>query len=747
MIGKTFGHYRIIEKIGAGGMGEVYRARDSRLERDVALKFLHVAALGDEAARHRFRKEALALACLNHPNIGMIFDFGSEEGADFLVMELVEGQTLFVMVRAGPLSEKESAALGMQVASALEEAHERGIIHRDLKPSNIAVTAKGQAKVLDFGLARLLQSAAGADLTASLTEPHAVAGTVPYMAPEQLRGEPADARSDIWALGAVLYEIATGQRPFPEELAPRIIDAILHRTPVAPRAANPGVSVDFERIILKCLEKEPENRYQSAKELGVDLRRLAMPQPPRYSQPPAGKIMLAVLPFANLSADPEQEYFSDGLTEEMIAQLGSLQPQRLGVIARTSAMRYKKTEKSIDQIGRELGVSYVLEGSVRKAGTRVRITAQLVQVSDQTHLWAENYEREATDILRVQSQVARRIAKSLAVELLPAQKARLAAPRQVNPEAHEAYLKGRMFWNRRGHEDLIRAIQFFQWAIEKDARYALAYTGLADAHINLGWNGYAPAKEAYVEGKKATLKALDLDDGLAEAHTSLAPVLAYLELDWSAAEGKFLRAIELNPSYANAHHWYSFLLASLGQVEKATAEIKRARELDPFAPRINAHVGLMCYLEREYDEALKELRTALELDPAHAITYRYLGSVLVQKGMYAEAIAALLKSADLQEPSAGFDLARTYALAGQRAEAIETLSKLKELAKRNYVNPYFFAYPYTGLGETDEAFVWLEKAIQVRSLWYYELAADPRFDPLRADLRFKALLRGMNLPE
>src|SRR5438105_6258027 len=514
MIGQTLSHYRIIAKLGAGGMGEVYSAHDERLEREVALKIIRSGALADEAARKRFRKEALALSKLNHPNIATIFDFDfdSESGVDLIAMEFVPGETLAERARGGPMAEKEAIALALQIADALEEAHDRGIIHRDLKPGNVMVTPKGRAKVLDFGLAKLLRPTSGAAAAPALTwsETQGVSGTLPYMSPEQLRDEAVDARSDIFSLGAVLYELTTGRQPFPETVASRLTDAILNRAPVSPRALNPRLSPELERIILKCLEKDPGLRYQAAKELWVDLHRLSAPTSAPSTVTPArrgkrrvawglalavvaavvvavlmtrmnffvgvskpGRIQaLAVLPLNNLSADPAQEYFADGMTEELTTELAQI--SGLKVISRTSTMRYKGTREPLPQIARELGVDAVIEGSVERAGDEVRITAQLINAHTDAHLWARSYHRDLKNVLAMQSEVARAIAGEIQVQVTPQEQARLQHSRQVDPAAYEAYLQGLYHFNIHTGPELQRAILEYQKAIQLDPSYALA---------------------------------------------------------------------------------------------------------------------------------------------------------------------------------------------------------------------------------------------------------------------------------
>ena len=784
MVGQTLGHYRILEQIGAGGMGVVYRAHDERLDRDVALKVLPAGALSDEAARKRFRKEAIALSKLNHPNIATIHDFDTQDGTDFLVMEYIPGVTLTDRVSGGPLPEKEIARLGVQLAEGLSAAHEQSVIHRDLKPGNLRIMPDGRLKILDFGLAKLVHPLSETDLTASGSETHAVAGTLPYMAPEQLQGAALDARTDIYAAGVVLYEMATGRPPFQETLSTALADAILHRPAPPPGRLKPDLSQRFEEIILKCMEKEPDNRFQSAKEMLVDLRRVTStevmsraPERAYFSKrrvglawiaaavvlllaaasyfagnrfrsaakPPAGKIMLVVLPFENLSADPEQEYFSDGLTEEMISQLGSLQPQRLGVIARTSAMKYKKTEKSVDQIGRELNVAYVLEGSVRKAGTRVRVTAQLIQVSDQTHLWAENYEKELADVLSVQSEVAQRIAKSLELELLPEKQARLATSRAMNPEAHEAYLKGRFYWNRRSKEGLEKGIEYFQRAASLDPNYALAYAGLGDSYVLLPFYANVAPAEAFPRAKQAATKAMEIDERVGEAHTALAYAKLLYDWDWRGAEKGLQRAIELNPGYATAHQWYADYLTIVGRHEEAVSEMQRARECDPLSLIVNANVGEVRYFARQYDGAIEELRRALELDPNFAEAHQSFGWAYEQKGMYPEAVREYQALADPQRRR--LSVGRAFAKSGKRNEARAILDEIVREAERRYVPAYFVATTYLALGEKDKTFAWLEKAWEERDIRLAWVKVDPAFDPVRSDRRFQDLLRRMNFPK
>ena len=788
LIDSELGHYRIVEKIGAGGMGEVYRARDQHLARDVAVKILSPGTLTDASARNHFHKEALALSKLNYPSIATIYDFDTQQGVDFLVMEYIPGITLSEKVAAGPLPEKEVLRLGVQLAEGLAAAHDHGVVHRDLKPGNLRVTSDGRLKILDFGLAKLRPLVTDSATTESLSETQTMAGTLPYMAPEQLLGEEIDARTDIHAAGAVLYEMATGQRPFAEVEHSQLIGSILRRPPRPPAALNPKLSPELERIIGKCLEKDPENRYQSAKDLAVDLRRLAMPTSPlpaagsqrlarhrqrRYlipaatittivivagvlvwnsgglrdrllNRPGSSRIQsLAVLPLANLSGDSSQDYFADGMTEALITNLSKI--RALKVISRTSVMQYKGARKPLPQIARELGVDGILEGSVQRSGGRVQVTAQLINAATDTHLWAETYERDLRDVLVLQSEVASTVAREIRVAITPEETKHLGSAHPVNPDAYEAYLKGRFHWYKLSKEELDNAERYFQLALDKDPNYALAYVGLADVWAARGDAGFLPSQETVQTAKGAVTKALELDDTLADAHVTLAN-LRIFERDWPAAEKEFQRAIELNPSHANAHFMYADYLISRRRNNEWEREIHRALELDPMSYFFECFYGWhLVYLGR-YDEAILQIQKVLATQPDYSSAHLGLWGAYYKKGMEKEAVQEAEQFfGALGDQEVVRALQEGFREAGYRRAMKRAADTLAARSGRVHVPSVRIARLYAHAGENERTLYWLEKADAATESPLVHLGVARDWDGLRSDPRFQDLLHRMGL--
>jgi len=787
-VGQVLGHYRILERIGAGGMGVVFRARDERLERDVAVKILPQGAIADESARKRFRKEALSISRVNHANIATVHDFDTQDGMDFLVMEFVPGCDVGQELHRGAFSERRVLALGAQIAEGLAAAHDRGVIHRDLKPSNALITPDGRVKILDFGLAKLIQPTTFNGTTETAVSIGDTAGTLPYMAPEQLLGEGADVRTDIHAFGEVLYEMATARRPFTEAPSSRLIDAILHRAPVPPRALNPRLSPGLEAVILKCLEKARENRYQSAAEVAVDLRRLARDESTaipaasrrrlfsaasrlRFAiaagitavlalllviavrrQPFAGRSdrtihTIAVLPLEDLSRDPEQQYFVDGLTDQLITDLSQI--SALQVISRTSVMQYKGVHKPLSQVARELNADALVVGTVLRAGDQIRITAQLVQAASDTNLWADSYERNLRDVLGLQNEVAQAIAQRIKVTLTPQQQVRLGTALVINPAAYEAYLKGRFYWNQWTQDGVRKGIQYFQQALQTDPNYAPAYAGLADCYNSLGDFGLSvlPTREILPEMEAAARKAIELDDRLADGHASLA--LARLQVwDWSGAENEFQRAIELNASDAIAYHWYAHYLFAVGRVGAALSAAKRAYELDPVNPEMGVHLQWHYYFTRQYQDVIDQGRKALEISPDFSEAHFYIGLAHEGQKHFPEAVQELKKALELSGGRLGFRgaLGHAYAVSGRRSDAIRLLNELETRSANHRVSPFTVAQISIGLGDKNKTFAYLERALEDHSYGALTLRDDPYFDSIRNDARLELLVHQLNLP-
>jgi serine/threonine-protein kinase len=778
-----FGPYRVVAALGAGGMGVVYRARDERLERDVALKVLPPGFLSNETARERFRREARALSQLNHPHICTIYDAGEANGQIYIAMECIEGQPLSALIRNGALAAATVVRYALQVADAMDHAHDRGILHRDLKSSNIMVTPEGRIKVLDFGLAKRMGENSSAETApeagAHLTEAGALVGTIAYMAPEVLQGAPADARSDIWALGVILYEMASGALPFRGSSPIGAAPAILRETP-APLQA--GVPAALQSVIERCLAKEPSQRYQRVCEVRAALETLqsgsspVRPPPARFRKRGVRMVVaalvlaaiavglsvrrvqdrltggaarnrldsVAVLPFQNLSHDSNEDYFTDGMTEEMITDLSKVRALR--VISRPSVMGYKDTHKAPAAIAKELHVAALVVGSVLRSGDRVRISVQLIRADGEQNLWAESYERDMRDVLALQDEVARNIAGQVRVSLSPGEQASLAGARQVDPEVYRLYLQGRFYLDQHTKSSIYTAIQFFQQALEKDATYAPADAQLSFALSSLS-SFYAAPKDVMPKAKAAAQRALELDDSLAEAHTALAFVLQNYEWDWPGAERELKRAIELNPSSSDAHYLYGEYLLNMLRKEEGIAEIEQAHQLDPFSLRVASDLAWALVWSRKYDLAIENGKQLIAGNPGFPWGYVWTGMAYSQLGRFPEAIAAL-KKADELEPDATMDhfLAVVQASAGNRAEARLLAAKLEEESKRGYVCAYEVAEIYGQLGQNDKAFQWMQRGVKEQCDCLVHLKSEPWLDPLRADPRYEELVKRVGFP-
>jgi serine/threonine-protein kinase len=789
--GSRLGPYEILDLLGAGGMGEVYRARDTRLDRQVAIKVLPPEFAANTERRARFTREAKTLSQINHPHICALYDVGEQDGTAFLVMEYLDGETLAQRLAKGPLPLPQVFAVARQTAAALEAAHKHAIIHRDLKPGNIMLTASG-VKLLDFGLAKPLWSADEADADASTTSAGLITGagtalgTLRYMSPEQVKGQPLDARTDVFSLAVVLYEMTTGRRPFLGASSTAVLAAILQEMPPPVTALDPTLPPELDRIIRRGLAKDPDRRYQTSRDLLNDVEELeqtlnaghgdattrswsgARPVPRRASAwlvvvlaaalvativtvallsrrgVPVDRRSIAVLPLKNLSADPENEYFSDGITEDIIAQLSKLGDVR--VIAATSMQRYKNSDKPVSQIARELGVATLLEGSVRRAGDRVRIVSELVDGKSAQQLWAETYDRDLKDIFAIQSEVSRRIAVALKGELSPAETARLRKTPPKDVDAFNLYLKGRYYWNKRTADDLQKGIGYFQQAIGRDPAYALAYAGLADSYSLLAQYGVDLTDEMRPRAKDAAARALALDPNLAEAHVSQA-LVDKAEFKWAAADDEFRRALELNPGYATAHHWYANHLSQLGRSEEAIAEIRRAQQLDPLSIGINAAFGAVLFLARRYDDALAQYKTTLDMDPDFALAHGAMAELYIEKGDFAQAQNEYEKVKALTGETANLraSLGYLYAVSGQPPKATRLLGELARQRGPGAARPGSLAAICAALGRTNDAFAWLDRGYAERDTWLAFLKVEPKFDRLRSDPRFTVLLRRVGL--
>jgi TolB-like protein/tRNA A-37 threonylcarbamoyl transferase component Bud32/Tfp pilus assembly protein PilF len=786
VIGETLGRYRIVATIGSGGMGVVYRAFDPTLEREVALKLLNSKALDSTSARDRFLREARALSQLNHPHICTIYEIGDTEGRTFIAMEYVRGRPLSALIPADGLPTESMVRYGAQIADAIGHAHAHGVVHRDLKSANVVVTPESAVKVLDFGLAKQVESdpdraiaaqeaSRRSTLTAGITQPGVVMGTPGYMAPEVLVGQPADARADIWALGVILHEMATGTLPFTGPTPLEMASAILKESPT-PLPAR--VSPTLRRIVQRCLAKDVGLRYQTAGEVRAALEAAGPGSAPEVrpvrpvvrrtafavvsvlaavaitavalnwsawrSRPATAPIRsVAVLPLENLSGDPEQEYFADGMTEQLTADLSSITTLR--VISRTSAMQYKGAGKPLSTIARELNVDAVVEGSIVRAGERVRITARLIQAATEEIVWARSYERDLRDVLALQGEVARSIAGEIGITLTAQEQTRLASARPVDPEAHRLFLLGRFHANQGSEEGLKKAVQHFDLAIAKDPGYASAHTGLAEAYVGLS-SFYVHPEEAMPKAKAAVQTALRLDESLADAHAVAGYIHLIYDWDGPAAARELDRAIQLNPNLSTARLNYAAYLSTQGRRDESVAEVRQAVELDPLSLRAHSEGASLLLFAQRYDEAIDLAGKALELDPNFAFALVWQGVAYAEKGRFQEAVASLQKAARLDKSPTILALgAHVHAVGGQKREAAALIREVEEAAEQRYFCPYEIGAAYVSLGDFDSAYKRFRQGVEDKADCMAWLGVEPWIEPFRSDPRYAQLLRDVGL--
>jgi len=782
MVGTTISHYEIIEKLGEGGMGLVFKARDTQLGRFVAIKVL-IAAGESNDHRARFIQEARAASALNHPNIITIHDIVTIPEGECIVMEFVKGKTLADMIEAGRIPNVDCLKYATQIADALSAAHNIGIVHRDLKPANVMVTPDGLAKVLDFGLAKLSEEEENRDAlggtlgtsdpTVSLhvngrpkTAEGAIIGTVAYMSPEQAQGHKVDARSDIFSMGAVLYEMFTGERAFRGSSGLATLTAVLRDEPQEFSRKNVSAPPEVREIVLRCLRKDPDQRFQSMRDVKNALEHIyfasrsgVMPATPsgEWKRPALPRVMpsIAVLPFLNLSSDKENEYFSDGLAEEIINALTKL--ENLRVTARTSAFAFRGENHDIGEIGGKLHVTSVLEGSVRKAGNRVRVSVQLIGVEEGNNMWSERYDREMTDVFEIQDEISQAIVQNLKVRLGSQSGSGTDPERPVKPlvkrytdnlDAYDLYLKGRFDLYKMTGDGLQSSRRLFEDALKLDPNYALAYEGIAYSWYLSGFMGFMAPKDAMPRAKAAVRRAIELDETVAEAHATLGVILALYDWDWAGAEREMIRSIELNGSSPACRDQYAFyFLRPMGRIEEAISETQQALSLDPMSILFRVHLAFLFYLQNKYEHSIAQFRKVLEMNPKYYLANAMMGNVHTLAGHYDEALAcyAIAREADADSKFIDSLQAMTLARAGRRAETVELLQRITQRAASDYISPVSIAYVHTAMGDADQAFENLDRAIQDRDPNLLGLKSNPIFESLRGDPRYHALLKKMQL--
>jgi serine/threonine protein kinase/tetratricopeptide (TPR) repeat protein len=752
LVGRKVGNFDIIEMIGRGGMGIVYLARDTKLKRSVAIKSVPAALADDSTAQMRFKREAELLASLNHPNIAVIHDIIEEDKSGYLILEYVPGETLAKRIAREPLKLQEALSIGRQVAEAISAAHEKGVVHRDLKPGNIKITPEGRVKVLDFGLAKATVTEGSSEVTG--TQPGHIIGTPAYMSPEQARGQPIDKRSDIWSFGCVLYEMLTGMVLFKGQTASDSLANILKTEPnFQPLPESTPANI---RLLLRhCLEKEPHRRLRDMGDIAItledtatELQHLTLRTETVETDRTQPTKAIAVLPFENLSNNQEQEYFADGMTDSLIAELGKIKALR--VISRTSSMHFKGTDKKVPEIAKELGVDAIVEGSVLKAGIDVRITVQLIDGRTDTHLWSDNYTGTLTNILALQSEVTLAITREIEVAVTPEEERRIKQKEPINPKAHEAYLKGIFFFEKKTEESFKTSVDYFNQAIEIEPNYAAAYAWLSAAYWVPSIYGYGGGHESFSRAKIAANTAINKDQTCGEAHSALGWIVLMYDWDWQKARMSLELAIDLSPANLSYTYFaYAWYWVVAGRLDKAIDMMQAAVTLDPHSQVLNNQLGNMYRFSGQFERAVEQHKKTLELAPGFVIALADLAEDYLSMSMYPEAIASVEKAMSLvgRIPLLITTLGRAYAVSGRKDEAEILLQELQDKGKSEYVLPMYFAALYGDLGNTDEAFRWLEKVYQERHFGMFLLRVPSLWEPLRTDPRFDDLLERMNFPE